>query len=428
MSGPFGWFASPNPSLQEVCDEVFDEHAPEAAFAGRDLDWSLLDHYETAITSTVRQECYQLALELVDELEHKRGPGILERARVRQSLALYLRHEVAPWARRNREPDTLEYLELADRLEHARPWGVYGIDPYDDSLVTEWANRAGLVKLCPDDAREEAARVSAKYVPMLEALQEAGFEVQFAVFTIPNVPRWHLGAGMDAIFSRFRNEILYARTDGRIARSIDDPKRRFPELRGALAVLEAPLSASGDWNVHLNVIMVFDRRPDWRDYREAWAANVEFRRVPTGASSAALRELVKYPLKAIAQKSAEKARPRRDKRTGRVLEAAPPTIQWAPDAFVEWWRAHKGFRRTRSWGCLYAGNVPDAPERSRDKVEWLGKVTLRPWGLRVSRPVWDASVMESLGAARARARGVDLILGNKSAGFSGSSGPGPPVQ
>lgn len=442
------WFQSEQPTLEEICepdeslfevgwvaqnaelarhaDELFQADPPPAVWRDAAHAAELADKFDSQATAQVRGPYFQKALDLHAELTDKRGPGYLDRARTRHALANYLRHQVTPWAREHGEPDAAEYALLADKLENARPWGVYGVDLEDESLAVEWMQRAGLVKLCPDDARDEGGRVARRYAPMLELLQEEGLEVQFAVFTIPNVPAWHLGAGLDAIFNRFRREVLYARTDGRQARSIRDKKRLFPELVGALAVLEAPLSAKGDWNVHLNVLMVFDGRPDWKAYREAWGANVEFRRVPAGASDAALRELIKYPLKAVAQKSAEKARPRRDRRTGELIQAAPPTIEWHPERFVEWWRAHKGFRRTRSWGVLYAGNVPAQEPRSLDHVEWMGKMTLTPARFAATPPMPDTRASDALQAARARS--VDLIQGNKSAGFNGASGPGPPLQ
>lgn len=401
-------YAVEDPARVEQLDAFYERDHFELAPADPERQLEQLDRLDASYTHAVKDyahsdvdpsvSCYQYSLDLYHKLI-ERGDGYLERCRTRHALARYLRDVVAPSAELQLE--RTEYRELADKLEHARPWGLWGVDFMSETLVVEWTQRAGLVKLCPDDARDNAMRAAACYGERLESLQAEGCEIRFAVFTLPNFPRWHLGSGMDAIFNQFRDRILYARADGRIARRIDDRKRMFPSLVGAVATLEAPLSRHGDWNVHLNVLLVFRSRPDYKALREAWGANVEFRTVPTGAGAAALRELVKYPLKAISLKSDEKAR---------QGSSAPPVIEWPADAFDEWWRAHKGFRRMRNWGVLYHSHLPKDPPRSRESVDWIGRVKVTPAGFDASYP------------QRASFDRVDLILGNKSAPIASRSG------
>lgn len=392
-----GWYTVQNPLLEEPWLRPQIKPREEVTVFDRrgGLDFDFLDKVDQTESAQVVRGWYQQALELADKVE-ERGKGYTKRARTRWAIANYLRTYVYP------ATFNAEYRELAQKLEDARPWAIYGVD-VDEKLVIEWAQRAGLVKLCPDDAREEGMRVGQIYEPRIRELQEQGYELHFAVFTLPNAARWHLGACMDSIFDRLRCTITHARVDGRIARNLSDAKRVFPDLVGALATLEAPLSARGDWNVHVNVLMVFKGRPDYGALRDAWGANVEFRWVPTGAGGAAIRELVKYTLKATSEKSIDKRR----------ATEAPPLIEWPPDAFDEWWRAHKGFRRTRSWGLLYSGKI-EKPARDPERpIDWIGKIKNTPSRFVVSRPMPDTRAWDLRQRAPSR---VDSILGNISAG------------
>jgi hypothetical protein len=431
-----------------------------------------LDYYD-AVDETFRRQYRvtqrQTVLELFDKLQ-ERGEGYLDRARARAALADYLRHTVAPMYQGG------PYAKLADALDNARKHGLWGVgdifhgidkdgcEELEPALAVKWTGRAGQVKLCPDDAREDSMRASSLYADRIAELAAEGFAVRYAVFTIPNSPAGFLRADLHTVFERLWREILYARVDGTLARSFNDPRRRFPSLRGALAVLEAPLSARGDWNVHLNVIMVFSDFPPYKELRAAWGANVEFRNVPAGAEAPALAELIKYPLQAVSFKSAEK------RASGKTR--APPVIEWPADAFHEWWCAHRGFRRARSWGELYAGKLPD-DERERimpHTIEWLGKLYLSAARFYAERSMldttaWDErqreqrerrqpelfapaspqidfdelqrlqlharfhadSELAETTAAAVRAH-VDLILGNKSAEGASHTGADPPLD
>src|SRR5882672_627883 len=367
---------------------------------GRAQNAGVLDAIEHVHESKVRADHYQRALAFADELELE-APAMLDRCRVRHAIADYLDHDVYPYAYRvDGFEQAKPYLLLSQKLRDARPIGAYGVDVDDEELRERWANRAGLVKLCPDDARAESQRSSKLYGQRIAELDAQGYVLRSAVFTLPNVPQWHLGAGMDSIFDRFKQTILYARVDGRVARSIRDTKRRFPDLVGAWACLEAPLSGlyyddrSNAWNVHLNLLLVSKPsagpygRPDYAPLNEAWGAGIRWRTIPQGNRDAmrhAILELVKYPLQTVASKSA-KDRPRKFAADGRELTPAPPMIEWPAEFFCEWWRAHKGFRRTRSWGLLYRGALPDVGERNLERVDWLGTVSVSPAEVVVHRP------------------------------------------
>ncbi len=79
-------------------------------------------------------------------------------------------------------------------------------------------------------------------------------------------------------------------------------------------------------------------------------------------------------------------------------------IDWPPERFLEWWEAHRRYRRTRSYGCLFgehledlSGDIEDLP---RGEVTWYGRL----W--------WDSL---SQAYAVAGAAPVGLIQANKSA-------------
>lgn len=359
---------------------------------------AFLEAWNHMRATQVRADYYQRALEFAGELEAE-APRLLDHGNVRLAIADYLEHEVIPDARRTGDAlEASEYGVICQKLRLARPSGAYGVDVETEQLRKKWANRAGLVKLCPSDARDEAQRASKLYGHRIAELDEKGYVLRSAVFTMPNFPQWHLGAGMDAIFDRFKQQILYARVDGKIARSIHNRKRTFPDLVGAWACLEAPLSRLyrvdplNAWNVHVNFILVFrpselaHGMPDYGPLNEAWGAGIRWRVIPQGDRDAmrhAILELVKYPLQTVAEKSAERGR------AADGGEKGPPMIAWPAPFFREWWRAHKGFRRMRSWGMLYRGSLPPLEERSDRYVDWLGgvHVDLAKQQVYVQRPI-----------------------------------------
>ena len=77
-----------------------------------------------------------------------------------------------------------------------------------------------------------------------------------------------------------------------------------------------------------------------------WGANLHIRPVNPGNLTRTVLELVKYATQPVPTKSAEK----RVRRTS----DAPAMTEWPAEQWIEWWRAQQRFRRTRSYGCLYA--------------------------------------------------------------------------
>jgi len=259
------------------------------------------------------------ALELEDQVELDLV-AYSDRAVIRQALGKKIERQVFPIFR----PRWLE--RYPDRLRQARKTGAFGIALASNKAVVFWDKKAGLSRLCPDDAREEAMRLRRRVQPMLVELQQSRrHRLTYAVFTMPNFAPGKLRDGMVAVERRFKALL---------------PK--FPQIKGALTVLEAPLGARRDWNVHLNVIFASEGFVDWGKLRAAWHWNVEFKQLSNapGAIGTALAELIKYAVAATAEKSMEHAENGRSR--------APAMLEWSGCELAEWLAAMHGFRGTRT--------------------------------------------------------------------------------
>jgi hypothetical protein len=308
------------------------------------------------------------------------------RARIRQMLAEKIEREVVPVL-------PLPWIQkIPDKLRNARKTGTFGLNTESGRGIVLWDDKASLSRLCPDDAREEASRLQKKYLPQIERAWEDGCHVQYAVFTMPNFAQGELAAGMAKIFNRLRD--LLKRTDA-------DGNKVFPEIEGALAVLEAPMGAYRDWNVHLNVMLVVRGFCDYEKLRRLWHWDVEFRKLPTGDIEGlrkSFRELIKYAVQATSEKSEHHATRDRSPELppslacdvsgetagqGGALQSpgdgtratAPPMLAWTGAELAEWLLAMHGFRRTRSYGCLYGAPKPAKADLS--EFVWVGFVRWR---------------------------------------------------
>ena len=349
-------------------------------------------HSYAAWAPTADQAQEQLELEL---------PGYSKHHHIRQALANALEQRVLPlcggkWVH--------NYI---DRLRRARWSGAYGYSLSKGKAIMFWDDKAGLSRLCPDDAREESQRLTRKVLGPLEELQGGsshdagadGHALHYVVFTTPNAAAGSLRREMLSIMRRFRHSILKAKHD--------DGSLIFPEIKGALCVLEAPLGSARDWNVHLNVILVVKGYLDYEKLRRRWHWDLKAQKLATGPGvvRGALAELIKYAVAATVAKSAEHAADAEDDRKrlermeasgylrtlseaerARVLAEPrpppPPMLEWTGSELLEWLRAMRGFRRTRTYGCLFRLKKPKAEELGQ--VVWLGRVDYRSGRYRLS--------------------------------------------
>lgn len=330
--------------------EVTDSHEErarqidQAAEFGATYEHQGETHSFASLAPAALEANEQLSLELT---------GYSLRAAIRVALAEKLEREVLPYA-----PE--EWLQsYPERLRGARQSAHWGIRVSDGKLIAYWDAKAGLSRLCPDDAREEAMRLRRRVKPAFDELRKSGHRFGSFVFTMPNYAPGKLRQGMKAMFERFKRCVLHAKDQ--------DGEPLFPAIKGAIVVLEAPLGAYRDWNVHLNVILCVKGFLDFEQLRRAWYWNFEHMcwiGDAPGAFEGAFAEMIKYAVAATVAKSAEHAA------AGKTR--APPMLEWTRDELLEWLRAMHGFRRTRTYGVLYGLEEPEAEDMG--EIVWLGTI------------------------------------------------------
>ena len=303
------------------------------------------------------RELYDKTLRARDEIMD-RGAGYCKRAAMRVSIADYIEYKVIP------ETRDYDFYKIVNKLRDARKTGTWGTRPNGD-VVTIWDDKSGLLRLDPDEAREETQRLAERYIPALMKAAKEGAGIHYAVFTLPNFDPGKLAKGQKDIYRKFSNML----------RKQLDKKKLFPEILGALGVVEAPLAADGSWNVHLNVLLLTRRQFEpglYKKLREAWYWNVELKPVKAdvGDLGGTFNELIKYATRPVPEKSADKAS---DGST-----RAPAMTEWPVDRFTEWYAAQYRYRRTRSYGDLYGSKVPKPEPSSIDDVTWHGVVSCHP--------------------------------------------------
>lgn len=357
-----------------LCNSWSTEAPPHVLAAQRQLE-----RYETASESHWLDWSAEELQGLLQQVDQQRlvFEAEDEHANVRMAVARYLETVVVPTIRFDER-----VWKLPRRLREARQTGTCMYRPSDQKWMTIWDTKAELPLLCPDDAREEAMRVQRRYVPAMAAWQQAepGRAIHKAVLTWENFRPGKLRQGMQLMFKAFKKLM-----------------KRFPQIKGSLVTLEAPLSQYRDWNVHLNVLLLCDGFLDYGTLAAAWHWQVEIRRVRPdpkseetyeGALERELREIVKYPVQCMPSKSAAHAQ----------RSPAPAMLDWTAPEWLEWWDAHQKFRRTRSYGVLF--KLKDPEPESMEGFRSIGFV--RHDGNRLIRqfPL------------------LDLILGDKSSGKS----------
>jgi hypothetical protein len=361
-----------------------------------------------APTALQAQEQLELAL-----------PGYSLNHHIRKQLALALEERALVEAR-SRGYGVKYVMRCAEQLKQARWSGAVGFSLSKAKNVVYWDTKAGLSRLCPDDAREEAMRLSRKVLDPLEALQGDGHALHYCVFTSPNAPAGRLRREMVSICKAFRDRILKAKhPDGSLV---------FPEIKGALCVLEAPLGSARDWNVHLNVILVVDGYLDYAKLQHRWHWNVEADKLAVGPGvvKGALCELIKYAVAATVSKSARKAAEAATLRDGTPRTPPPPMLEWTGAELLEWLLAMRGFRRTRTYGCLYRLKKPKAEDLGQ--IIWLGRIDYDGGGYRLrsalleSIPEDKSTGLTGVAAYVAMLRGLALP-GLRGAGSLGDSIP-----
>ena len=215
-------------------------------------------------------------------------------------------------ARREVEHRLADYLEQNEilpeemrRLRGCRLAGNYGYRANaPEKTIVRWDDKCGLTRLCPDEAREEQRRLVRAYLEPMMRWKEKSYwrRVQKLVITWPNIAIGDLAKFKRLQFKEF-NKLI----------------KKWPMVRGSLVSQEDPLSTRGDWNLHLNALLLVDGRFDWSEFRAAWhkqtwshfpgcgAADfqIDFKQLPRDRKSLeqALGECIKYPVKHVTEKA-----------------------------------------------------------------------------------------------------------------------------
>lgn len=224
-----------------------------------------------------------------------------KRALVREQVADFLESTVAPAV----EGEKL--WKLAYKLRAARQECWYQLNLGSGRTRTIWDCKAGEPLLCPDDARQEAMRLQGRLERDVAELARKGYRVYYGVLTIENAEGGHLQSRIEKLWRAWRRALKakIERAPGDRRRKKDLPKR-FPFV-GAIATLEAPLSASRTWHPHLNVIVITRGFFDWSDWWKYWRWVSHWKSIKPGQVEGAFRELIKYAVRAVPEKSQEKA-------------------------------------------------------------------------------------------------------------------------
>lgn len=309
-----------------------------------------------------------MVIESIDEELDQWAENYTKRRQIEKDVVRYLREQVAPLG-------ILDNIEsIAAKLDHCRESGYIGVRKDTGGKIAKWEYKCGQVKLCPDEARQEQQRLSKQYVEAAHTwLKEKPLHrtFQYAVFTVKNPKLGDLGKTINAEFKRLRDLL---RT------------KHFKHVQGAFITLEDPLAKvytdeartqwNGEysWNVHFNVLLLIDGPFSWEEIRKEWAFNIEFQnekqlmaktmnRFPDlqhdrlSVLRCAFQEIIKYVAKHITGKNDQLG-----------------LTDWPPGAFCEWWMAHHGLRRSRSYGVLYAADKPIPEYLDFNQIVWCGSV------------------------------------------------------
>ena len=306
-----------------------------------------------------------------EELAQEAAAGYAARREAEEQLADYV-GEVAIMSNR------ADLVDIENRLRECRKEGHFGLKP-DGGLLVAWANKCGLVRLCPDESREETQRLTDFYMPELLSFsnKKTTHRIFYSVLTAHNYRPDDLARGKQELFDNLKN-LLDKRVEYCPVSFKDGPacglrqvvktkEKLFPMIKGVLAIQEDPLSAHMDWNVHVNIFFMVEGAFSYADLRYWWGSGLYISELGKDEQSlrSALLEAIKYSAQIVPTKSQEKA----DATTisGRSTDsvpdsvtdgrpAAPAMCEWPYQRFCEWWDAQQGFRRVRSYGLLYAAH------------------------------------------------------------------------
>jgi len=332
--------------------EPYQDIPPQHHAALRELEINAeIDRHRNAfIDGSMRAQHVNLMRDLRADLERDL-PGMNDRKNAEIKLANYIRDKIVPGGLIETPRGYVDAWKMSEKHRHCRSHGQHGINTKTGKKASIFMDKCGMSKTCPFEARAEAERLKEKYIPVfmlfLLLLKEHSF--QSWVLTVPNCSPEDLSFVKQDIFSRFAKL---------------NRRKCMDNVVGAMAIEEDPLAESGDFNVHLNVIVLTTGWVDWKEVRAAWGYNIHFdsaeechaktveklkkqgrdiSNLPVEAVLIhAFMEICKYATRTVPDKSAAKL----------GLTKAPPMTEWTDAQFRAWFAANYGFRRTRTYGIL----------------------------------------------------------------------------
>lgn len=244
--------------------------------------------------------------------------------------------------------------------------GIVGVRP-DGGKVIAWDHKCNDTRMCPHAAWKESKRLIENYhAAILEELdRNAKNRLFYTVLTAPNTPEGSLIQGKRELFEQTKAwlkhdapacPLVFDEARGKYLKDTK-PFSMADCVRGSLVTQEDPAGANYQWHVHNNLILITQGQFDYALAREWWSeiifgpgrdprdnhkrAVLHFSPVERETLGKTLIEIIKYPVLTVGEKSLNS-------------DTAPAMIHWPPSLFFEWYNANHGFRRTRSYGSLYA--------------------------------------------------------------------------
>jgi hypothetical protein len=276
-----------------------------------------------------------------------------ERVEVERALADYILDVAASHPLEN----VLDNLTgLAYSLRFCHHSGCLGLRPGGERVIA-WDHKCEKVRLCPHESREETQRIAEIYIPAIreELERDPALRIYYAVANPRHVPEGKLKEGKQKLFARTRDWLRDERVacplvwnDNKNAWHHTKPFSMATAVQGALVVQEDPRSLNGNWNVHQNCLLIVKGQFPYALAWQMWGEkeHVNFQEIKKDDLMGAVLEIVKYSTRTVPEKSQGKA--------AKYESKAPAMTEWPHAAWLEWWAAQQGFRRTRSYGVIYA--------------------------------------------------------------------------
>lgn len=358
-----------NASMNRLDDLQLQKQADLARFMETGYaSFSLRRHLELgnlhhkALNNEIKQSALEaLSLQAIfDQVDNDLG-RYSSKKQVLNDVATYLSERVCP--------DYPEWTKLAFKLSTAREKGCLGRNP-DGKLLCAWDTKANSALLCPFDSNTETKRLIERYLPPVrQHLKKHNSRIYYVVFSCPNFRPGQLEKGKRQTFKNLSNLLR---------------KKSMSMIQGAIARQEDPLSKGREWNVHLNAFLLTDGdlspgllRKQWSEYY-GQDVQVYIKRLSgTGHQmEEAFLEAFKYSAQLVPNKSISKFKSR--------ASGAPAFTDYSSHEAHEWLTANKGFRRTRSYGCLYKIPPRPASDSVTPETEWIGVIQYKTNGYEVN--------------------------------------------